>query len=113
MDVKLHRYQEFLEQTYLIVLDEISMVGRQMMGRIDSRFRQGRAGRSDAEGNLGGMSCVCVGDPAQCESILDQQIYDCTAHKDTAEGTAAAVDPEVPPGLRRHLPRSSLSHPAT
>ena len=66
------------------------MIGRQMMGRIDSRLRQGKAGHSGADDNLGGLSCACVGDPAQCEAIRDQQIYDCTPHRDTSEGTAAS-----------------------
>ena len=37
--------QKHLSNTQLIILDEISMVGRQMMGRIDSRTTQGTAGR--------------------------------------------------------------------
>ena len=34
-----------MEHTQLIILDEMSMIGRQMMGRIDSRLTQGKAGR--------------------------------------------------------------------
>ena len=88
LDEHLHRFQEYLSSTQIIVLDEVSMIGRQMMGRIDSRFRQGKAEQSGGMDNLGGLSCVCVGDPAQCEAIRDQQIYDVAPHKDTAEGTA-------------------------
>ena len=30
---------------------------------------------------MDGLSAVCVGDPAQCETIMDQQIYDTEPHK--------------------------------
>ena len=68
------------------------MVGRQMMGRIDSRLRQGKAGRNPGDRTLGGVSCVAVGDPAQCEAIRDQQIYNVTPHKRTStDADATAV----------------------
>ena len=60
------------------------MIGRQMMGRIDSRLQQAKAGRNPTEELLGGVSSVLVGDPAQCEAIMDQQIYDTVPHKKTA-----------------------------
>ena len=56
-----------------------------MMGRIDSRLRQATAGRDNSDDFLGGLSMVCVGDPAQCEAIMDQQIYDADPHKRTAD----------------------------
>ena len=68
----------------MILMDEISMVGRQFMGKIDARLRQGKAGEPGADQSLGGLSCVCVGDPAQCEAMQDQQIYDVTPHRKTA-----------------------------
>ena len=37
-------------------------------------------------------SCIGVGDPAQCEAILDQQIYDTVSHKKTStEGDKQVV----------------------
>ena len=48
------------------------MIGRQGMGRIDSRCKQAKSSHE----MLGGMSMACIGDPAQCEAIFDQQIYD-------------------------------------
>ena len=73
----LHRFQCSMKHTRLLVLDEVSMIGRQMMGRIDRRLRQSAAGNHNQDDQvLGGLSCVCVGDPAQCEAIFDQQIYD-------------------------------------
>ena len=79
----LMKLQEYFENTELILIDEVSMVGRQMMGRIDSRLRQATAGRDNCDDFIGGLSAVCVGDPAQCEAIFDQQIYDTDPHKHT------------------------------
>ena len=67
--------QEHLSETMLCVIDEISMVGRQMMGRIDSRSHQAKPGARNPGGHsVGGMSLVCVGDPAQIQAIGDQQM---------------------------------------
>ena len=82
-DERLLALQKHLGKTRLLIIDELSMVGRQMMGRIDDRFNQGRAGQNEAGYSLGGVSCVGVGAPAQCEAILDQQIYDVTCHSRT------------------------------
>ena len=77
--------QNHLDQTELIALDEISMVGRQMMGRIDSRCQQAKPGAPNPDCySLGGVSLVCVGDPAQIQAIGDQQMYDLDPHPDTA-----------------------------
>ena len=62
-----------------------------MMGRIDSRFQQGKAGCNPHEHPLGGVSCVCVGDPAQCEAMFDQQLYDLEPHRSTSTGENAAA----------------------
>ena len=63
---ELVRFQSFLRETKIILIDEISMVGRQFMGKIDARLKQGKAGEPGADESLGGLSCVCVEDPAQC-----------------------------------------------
>ena len=80
----MHELQEHLSQTHLFVIDEISMVGRQMMARIDSRCEQAiPSARNPAGHSLAGMSLVCVGDPAQCQAIGDQQMYDVEPHERT------------------------------
>ena len=72
----LEKFQTSLQHTRLLVLDEVSVIGRQMMGRIHCRLRQSSSGRDEPVTSLGGFSCVAVGDPAQCEAIFDQQSYD-------------------------------------
>ena len=41
------KFQTYLQHTFLVVFDEVSMIGRQMMGRIDARLQQGMAGWLD------------------------------------------------------------------
>ena len=52
---QLAQFQTFLEDATMILIDEISMVGRQMMGRLDSRLRQGCAARPGSNASLGGI----------------------------------------------------------
>ena len=88
----LARFQAAMEHTLMLVFDEISMVGRQMMGRVDARLQQASGGCVDYEDKLlGGLSLVAVGDPAQCEAIFDQQIYDTTPHKASSSGSRASI----------------------
>ena len=56
-----------------------------MMGRIDLRLSQAKAGKNPNMHSMGGVSCIGVGDPAQCEAIMDQQMYDVKSHKNTAD----------------------------
>ena len=77
------------KETRILFFDEVSMIGRQFMGRIDSRLHQGRAGLNPNLYSLGGVSGVCSGDPAQCDAISDQQMYDTSAHRDTVSASDA------------------------
>ena len=55
-DESLLRLQKHLGDVQLVILDEISMVGRQFMGRIDSRLQQAEAGKNEKDYSLGGVS---------------------------------------------------------
>ena len=60
------------------------MLGRQFMGKINDRCSQAKLPADNPKGyNLGGMSCVSVGDPAQCPPIKDDVFYDTLPHKDS------------------------------
>lgn len=82
-DDVLSELQTHLQHTQIVFLDEISMIGRKMMGRIDSRLRQGKAIDSSTTESLGNVSCVGIGDPAQCEAMGDDQFYDERPRQDT------------------------------
>jgi hypothetical protein len=86
----LQRFQEKMSTVRLLAFDEISMVGKQMMGKISSRCRQAKPAEQNPHGDaLGGLSCIAVGDPAQCPPISDDPFFDAEAHKDTRSDAAA------------------------
>ena len=90
--IKINRLQTHLEQTELIVIDEISMVGRRMMGRIDSRLEQAKpSAQLSTATSLGNTSLVAVGDPGQCQAMGDEQLYDTTPHAKTTDMTANSM----------------------
>ena len=81
---RLQRFQEKMRTTRLLIFDEVSMIGRQIMGKISSRCSQATpAHENPLEDPLGNKSCIAVGDPAQCPPIRDDVHYDDTPHKDT------------------------------
>ena len=58
--------------------------GKQMMGKISARCQQAKTAEQNPTGDaLGGLSCIGVGDPAQCPPISDEAFYDPDAHRDT------------------------------
>ena len=60
------------------------MIGKQMMGKISSRCRQARgAADNPTDEDLGNMSAVLIGDPAQCPPIRDEPCFETEPHKDT------------------------------
>ena len=64
-----------------------------MMGKISSRCRQAKPGdQNPTDDVLGGLSCIGVGDPAQCPPISDELFYDTAPHRATAsEATSQRV----------------------
>ena len=55
------------------------------MGRIASRMEQAVCEDNPCGYSCGGFSLICVGDPAQCQALFDQQLYDTSLHPDTAQ----------------------------
>ena len=90
-DVVLQRLQQHLQHTTLIFLDEVSMIGRRMMGRIDARFKQGKPASHEDRDLLGNLSCVAIGDPAQCEAMADEQFYDPHPRSDSGDACNPAA----------------------
>ena len=79
-----HRLQNHLKEMRILFLDDMSMIGRQSMRRIDSRLNRAKAGLNPTGASLLGVSSILSGDPAQCEAISDQQPYDTCSRRDTA-----------------------------
>ena len=65
-------------QAQLFVMDEMSMIGRQMMGKIEFRVKdtlKGTVPRDRVGKYLGGRDAVLAGDPKQAPPICDEPIY--------------------------------------
>lgn len=75
-DVRLHPLQNDFLDTQLLVIDEVSMLGRQFTAKIDKRCRQATAGRNYFDESIWELSCVGAGAPAQIEAISGQQVHD-------------------------------------
>ena len=82
-----------MASTRLLIFDEVSMIGRQIMGKISSRCAQAKSCKDNPDREtLGNMSCIAVGDPAQCPPIRDDVHYDEDPHRDTrTDPTATRV----------------------
>lgn len=80
--LQLDRLQERFTLPSYLIIDEYSMVGLRMLGRIDRRLRQ-------ATGHLqepfGGVNILLVGDILQLPPIKDAALYKAFSAKDSAE----------------------------
>ena len=70
---RLQSLQNSLKEIDYIIIDEISMVGRKMLGQIDKRLRQAYPHR--AQDVLGGCSCLFFGDFGQLPPVMDLPLY--------------------------------------
>ena len=75
------RYQKTrtrMQQARLFVMDEMSMIGRQMLGKVEFKVRDvlgNTPGEGGKEVYLGGRDTVLAGDPKQCPPIGDEPLY--------------------------------------
>ena len=65
--------QEKFKEIKYLVLEEISMIGRRMLGKIDARLRQ--AFPSSSSEVFGGCSILAFGDYGQLPPVLDLPLY--------------------------------------
>ena len=77
-DKRFEKTQARMRQARLFVMDEMSMIGRQMLGKIEFRMREVLGNAPDAreeEVYLKGRDAVLAGDPKQCPPIGDEPLY--------------------------------------
>ena len=75
---RFRRFKARLMQAQLFVMDEMSMIGRQMMGKIEFRVRdalKGTVPRGGDETYLCGKDVVLAGDPKQAPPIGDEPLF--------------------------------------
>ena len=78
MDERYRKMKTRMTQARLFVMDEMSMVGRQMLGKIEFKVRDVLGDVQDRYGEdafLGGRDAVLAGDPKQCQPIGDEPMY--------------------------------------
>ena len=69
----LHQMQEQLATMKYLIIDEMSMVGRKILGQVDKRLRQ--AFPHQADQLFGGCSCLLFGDFGQLPPVMDLPLY--------------------------------------
>ena len=77
-DSRYYKARTRMQQAFLFVMDEMSMVGRQMMGKIEFKVRdtlRGEIKGLPATATLAGRDCVLAGDPKQANPIGDDPLY--------------------------------------
>ena len=70
---RLHHMQLSLAEMEYLIIDEMSMVGRKILGQVDKRLRQIFPHHADTL--LGGCSCLLFGDFGQLPPMMDLPIY--------------------------------------
>ena len=70
---RLHQMQQSLANMKYLIIDEMSMVGRKVLGQVDKRLRQVFPHRADEV--FGGCSCLLFGDFGQLPPVMDLPLY--------------------------------------
>lgn len=71
-DMQLQSLQASFPQGSFLIIDEYSMVGLRLLGRIDSRLRQATGRHQDM---FGGLSVIIIGDILQLPPVQDLPVY--------------------------------------
>ena len=70
---RLHQMQQSLANIQYLITNEMSMVGRKILGQVDKHLRQVFPHHADAL--FGGCSCLLFGDFGQLPPVMDLPIY--------------------------------------
>ena len=85
---RLHQLQQTLAEVRYVIIDEMSMVGRKMLGQIDRRLRQ--AFPHNAQEVFGGCSLMLFGDFGQLPPVMDLPLYTTDGRSDLSDQGRAA-----------------------
>lgn len=70
---RLHNMQQSFKDKKYLIIDEMTMVGRKLLGQVDSRLRQVFPQQSDQL--FDGCSCLLFGDFSQLPPMMDLPLY--------------------------------------
>jgi len=82
------RMKTRLTQARTFVIDEMSMVGRQMLGKIEFKVRDTLGDKFKSDGSeefFGGKGVVLAGDPKQATPVCDEPLYKEGSYKGKAQ----------------------------
>ena len=80
---QLQQLQDRWNGVQYLIIDEMSMMGRKMLGQVDYRLRQAFPQMTDEV--LGGCSCILVGDFGQLPPVMDLALF-------TSQASSAVSD---------------------
>ena len=80
---RLHQMQQSLANMEYLIIDEMSMVGRKILGQVDKRLRQVFPHHADTL--FGGCSCLLFGDFGQLPPVMDLPLYTTAARSDLSD----------------------------
>ena len=72
------KIQKRLQRSRIFVFDEMSMIGRQMLGKIEFKVRDVLGNQPQSDGSevfFGGKGVVLAGDPKQATPVCDEPLY--------------------------------------
>ena len=93
---RLYRMQQSLANMEYLIIDEMSMVGRKILGQMDKHLRQVFPRQADVL--FGGCSCLLFGDFGQLPPVMDLPLYttaSCSALSDLGSSAYQLFDHAV------------------
>ena len=87
---RLNKLQQSFADIKYIIIDEMSMVGRKILGQVDRRLRQAFPHRGHVQEVFGGCSCLLFGDFGQLPPVMDLPLYTTDSRSDLSDQGRAA-----------------------
>ena len=85
---RLNKLQQSFADIKYIIIDEMSMVGRKILGQVDRRLRQAFPHRGQKV--FGGCSCLLFGDFGQLPPVMDLPLYTTDSRSELSDQGRAA-----------------------
>ena len=104
---RLHQMQQSLANMEYLIIDEMSMVGRTILGQVDKRLRQVFPHHADTL--FGGCSCLLFGDFGQLPPVMDLPLYTTAARSALSDLGSTAYQHAV---VLEQVMRQSGQNPA-
>jgi len=105
----LHEMQQSLANMEYLIIDEMSMVGRTLLGQVDNRLRQVFPDKADRL--FGGCSCLLFGDFGQLPPVMDLPLFTTVCRSQLSDQGSAAYHQFDQAIVLNQVMRQSGQHP--